>query len=195
MPTPEAPKQTRIAILGVSGAGKSTLGLTLSKTLHIPHTDLDDLFWQPNWTQLPHLEFLAAASAALPADGEWVVSGVYSKIREVTWERATVIVWLDLPLGVTMRRLVWRTGRRLVGGERCCGGNRERVWGIFPLKNMRKENMFVGAVINTRKRRREWPGMFEREFEGVEVVRLRSVEEVDGFVEEMGRRGVRFDVM
>ena len=39
----------KIILIGTSGSGKTTFGNNLSKILKIPCTDLDDLFWLPNW--------------------------------------------------------------------------------------------------------------------------------------------------
>jgi len=40
----------RIGIIGTSGSGKSTLARRLSSVLDVPYFELDNLYWEPNWT-------------------------------------------------------------------------------------------------------------------------------------------------
>lgn len=48
----------RIVIVGTSCAGKTTLGKKLAQESGIPYTDLDDLHWNPGWTETPHDQFV-----------------------------------------------------------------------------------------------------------------------------------------
>jgi adenylate kinase family enzyme len=59
------------------------------------------------------------------AGERWVIDGNYSKVRDIVWARADTVVWLDLPRRVVMRRLVWRTLRRVAGRAELWNGNRE----------------------------------------------------------------------
>mgnify|MGYP001049096745 CR=1 FL=1 len=116
----------RIAIIGSTGSGKSTLARALSERLAIPHTELDNLHWLPDWQELddPSFRVLVDAATAKP---EWVIDGGYSVVRDLVWGRADTIVWLDYsPLRTTLQ-LLKRTVVRNVRGDPCCNGNRESL--------------------------------------------------------------------
>ena len=42
---------------GYLGAGKTTLARRLAAALEVPHVELDAIFHQPGWTELPVEEF------------------------------------------------------------------------------------------------------------------------------------------
>lgn len=43
----------RISVVGTSGSGKTTLARKIAKTYELPHVELDQLQWEPNWTAVP----------------------------------------------------------------------------------------------------------------------------------------------
>ena len=63
-----------MAIIGTSGAGKSSLGRTLATRLDVPYVELDGMFHQPNWSQLPPPEFERRV-AEVAAEPSWVLDG------------------------------------------------------------------------------------------------------------------------
>ena len=64
-------------------------------------------------------------TAAIAEDG-WVVNGNYSVPRDLTWDRADTVVWLDLSRPAVMRQVVARSLRRMATRESLWNGNRER---------------------------------------------------------------------
>ena len=64
-------------------------------------------------------------SEVVAGDG-WVVDGNYSVVRDLVWDRADTVVWLDLPRLVVVRRITTRSIRRVVWREELWNGNRER---------------------------------------------------------------------
>ena len=44
-----SPVGHRIQVIGPTNAGKSTLAARLGEVLGIPATDLDALYWKPDW--------------------------------------------------------------------------------------------------------------------------------------------------
>jgi adenylate kinase family enzyme len=122
----------RVSVVGSPGAGKSTLGRELAGVLGAPFLELDSVFHQPEWAPLPQQEFRAKVREATAANC-WVIDGNYSAIRDLVWERADTVIWLDLPRLVVMRRLVWRTLRRVAMRQELWNGNRERWRNFFSL--------------------------------------------------------------
>ncbi|MEV6353868.1 adenylate kinase [Streptomyces hydrogenans] len=105
----------KVALFGPPASGKSTMARELSASLGLPHTDLDDILFA-GAEPLPLDAFRAAAERVTRGDA-WVVEGNYSKLADVVWHRADVLVWLDLPLTLVVRRIVTRSLRQLTGRE------------------------------------------------------------------------------
>jgi hypothetical protein len=60
----------------------------LSDRFGVPYIELDGIFHQPNWTQLPAPEFEQRVQAAA-AGPSWMIDGSYSAVRLVIWPRST----------------------------------------------------------------------------------------------------------
>ena len=119
----------RVAVVGNSGSGKSTLARRLAGALGVPWIELDAIFHQPNWTELPVDEMRARVGQLVAGDG-WVIDGNYAAVRDLVWLHADTVVWLDPPRRVVMRRIAWRTLSRAVLRRELWNGNRE------PLRNL-----------------------------------------------------------
>lgn len=109
----------RIAVVGATGCGKSTLAATVARRLGLPHVELDGLWWRPGWKHVDADALRARLVELLDDETGWVVDGNY--LEEVgfndVWPRADVLVWLDLPRRVGMRRAVSRTFVRCIKRE------------------------------------------------------------------------------
>ena len=120
----------RVSVVGTSGSGKSTLARELAGRLGASWLELDSVYHQADWTPLDAPEFRARVADA--AAGErWVIDGNYSTVRDLVWVRADTVVWLDLPRRTVMRRIIWRTLRRVAGRAELWNGNRERWRNVF----------------------------------------------------------------
>jgi hypothetical protein len=98
----------------------------------------------------------------------WVVDGNYDvKLGETVVGAADVVVWLDLPLPVTLRRLWLRTLHRIRNRVELWGGNRETWRDQFASRH----SIFVWAVHTHLRHRRQWPARFGQD---PRLVRLRS---------------------
>jgi adenylate kinase family enzyme len=91
----------------------------------VPYVELDAIFHQPGWTPLPAEQFRRRVTAIASGDG-WVIDGNYTAVLPLVWERADSVVWLDLPRRTVMRRIIWRSVRRVAGRAELWNGNRER---------------------------------------------------------------------
>jgi adenylate kinase family enzyme len=167
----------RVAIVGASGNGKTTLARELARRLDVSFVELDALHHGPNWAEPPLEEFRARVAEATAGDG-WVVDGGYErKLGGLVLDRADVVVWLDQPLPLILRRLLRRTLRRIRTREELWAGNRESWRGAF----VGGESLF-GWTIKTHYRRRR------DELTGPNVVRLRSPREVRSFLQRVPGR-------
>jgi adenylate kinase family enzyme len=121
----------RISVVGNSGSGKSMLARDLADRLGATHLELDSIFHQPGWTELPLAAFRDRVAEFVSGDA-WVVDGNYrSRVGEMIWARADTVVWLDYPRWLVMSRIMRRTVRRLVRRERLWNANREHWSNLF----------------------------------------------------------------
>lgn len=116
----------RVSVVGSSGAGKTTFGRELATKLGVSFIELDAIFHQPNWTQLPDDEFCRRVESLVRAES-WVCDGNYAVVRPIVLGRATDVVWLDPPKSVVMAQVTWRSLSRAVTRQELWNGNRERA--------------------------------------------------------------------
>ncbi|MGQ0432995.1 MAG: shikimate kinase [Microthrixaceae bacterium] len=128
----------RVSVVGNAGSGKTTLGRRLAAQLAVPFVELDAIFHQPGWRELPRDEFRRSVGEIVATDA-WVVDGNYSAVRDLVWARAETVVWIDLPRAAVMRQVIGRTLRRAVRREELWNGNREPLRNLYrwdPTKNI-----------------------------------------------------------
>jgi adenylate kinase family enzyme len=177
----------RVAVVGTSGSGKTTVAAALAEKLAVPYIELDALHHiGPNWTEASADELSEKVAQAIAGDG-WVVDGNYeSKIGDLVVDRADTLVWLDLPLRVSLARLWWRTSRRIRDDAELWGGNKESwksaFWG--------RESLFAWTVRSHVTRKRTLPARLARHRD-LKVVRLRSQAEVNAWLARQAPRPAR----
>jgi adenylate kinase family enzyme len=122
----------RISVVGNSGSGKTTLARRIAAAIGIPHLELDAVFHQPGWQPLETGEFRRIVSDFTVGQA-WVVDGNYSAVRDIVWDRADTVIWLDPPRRRVMRQLLARTLRRMATRAELWNGNREPWSNLFRL--------------------------------------------------------------
>ncbi len=179
LPIPSA-DGPRIAIVGTSGAGKTSLARRLSGRLGIPHVELDAIHWRPDWEPTEEVPFREAVREATSAHS-WVTDGNYEVVREIIWERATHLIWLDYPLRIVFPRLLGRTLRRGFRQEELYGGNRESLRTAF----FDRESVLLWALQSHPRYRREYPEWLSRYATQRTVLRLKRPKEAERLVESL----------
>ncbi|MET7571679.1 adenylate kinase [Streptomyces sp. NPDC005492] len=120
----------RILVVGATGAGKSTLARAVGERLGLPYYEMDALYYSgPGWAVN---EGLTEEVSQLTAAPRWIVDSIGSpEVRDLLWEKADTVLWLDYARHVIMPRVLRRSVRRTVTRERLFGGNRETWKGWF----------------------------------------------------------------
>ena len=170
----------RVSVVGTSGAGKSTFAASLAGVLGVSWVELDSVYHQADWTPLVVGEFRARVAAVASEPG-WVIDGSYSVVRDLVWARADTVVWLDLPRRTVMRRLIWRTLRRVAGRVELWNGNRERWRNVFTWDD--QESVIAWAWKTHGSRRSRYAAQLADPANShLRVVRLRSPRAVRRFL-------------
>lgn len=98
----------RVMILGQPGSGKSTLARQLGARTGLPVVHIDHIHWMPGWVERPHAE-KSRLCAEVHARPQWIFEGGHSETWPERLARADRVIWLDLPLGVRLWRVLKRT--------------------------------------------------------------------------------------
>lgn len=142
----------RICILGPSNSGKSTFAEAIGRKRGLEVVHLDRLFHLPNtdWRQRPSAEFATLHDAAI-ARNAWVIDGNYSQVMPQRLARATGLIVLDVPTGVSLARYLRRTLLEPIRAGGLEGGQESLKW-----------EMIRHIVRTTPANRRAYADLFER---------------------------------
>ena len=106
-------------------------------------------------------------------------------MRELVWDRADTVVWLDLPRRVVMRRITWRTVSRTVTRRRLWNGNRERVRNL--LSTDPERSVILWSWTRHAEYRRQYAAaMRDPRWSHLRFVRVSSTRAARRFVESAG---------
>lgn len=97
----------RVAIVGCSGAGKSTLARKLGPVLGLPVVHFDRLHWDAGWVERSQEETQARIDAAITEE-RWITDGNYTGYSAERLRRADLVIWLDYPRRICLRRVAKR---------------------------------------------------------------------------------------
>jgi adenylate kinase family enzyme len=135
----------RVSVVGTSCSGKTFIARKTASRYGIPHIELDTIFWQPNWTPKPVDQFRAEVEMYAAAD-QWVIDGNFRRVRDIVWGRATDVVWMNLPFALVLRRVIWRSFKRIAAKEELFTGNQETIQ-----KALFSRDALIWWVIRTHK--------------------------------------------
>ncbi|MFE2585907.1 adenylate kinase [Streptomyces sp. NPDC059378] len=172
----------RVLVVGVTGAGKSTLARRLGRQLGLEYHEMDALYYDgPGWAVNGRL---VEEVSRLTAQPRWIVDSIgAAEVRDLLWERADTVIWLDYPRRIVMPRVLRRSLRRSATRESLFGGNREtwRGW-------LSREHPVRWSWSQHAARHREI-GLRTRDprFAPLRTVRLGHPDETTAWVEALGR--------
>lgn len=169
----------RIMIVGQCGSGKSTLAQRLGERTGIPVVHVDKIHWMPGWVERSKSE---KTRLCLEVEGrdQWVFEGGHSMTWPSRLARADMVVWIDLPVSLRLRRVLWRS---LTGWRR----SRPDMAEGCP-ERLRMLPEFLHYIWTSRHSARARIGSLLATAPGrTEVVHLRSVRQVDDFVRTFER--------
>ena len=174
----------RVSVVGNSGSGKTTIAAALGAALDAPHLELDSVFHQPGWVQLADEEFRRRVAEFVVAE-RWVTDGNYSsKVQDLIWARADTVVWLDPPRHRVMRRIIWRTLRRVVARAELWNGNREPWTNLLRADPMK--SIIAWAWTRHHATRQRYEGaMADPAHAHLTFIRLRTPAEVAALVNQV----------
>ena len=170
----------RVAVVGNAGSGKSVLAARLARSLGVAHIELDAIFHLADWQDLPEDDFRARVLTEIAADG-WVVDGNYAAVRELVWDRADTVVWLDLPRHLVMRRVIWRTLSRMLLRRSLWNGNRERLRNLLST-DPEKSIILWSWIKHGEYRQRYAAAMVDSRWSYVRFVRITSTHAAEQLV-------------
>lgn len=99
-------------IIGQPGSGKSTLARELAAITRLPVVHIDRIHWMPGWRERSRAEKTRLCEE-IHARADWIFEGGHSATWPTRLARADTLIWLDLPVGLRLRRVVGRTLRWL----------------------------------------------------------------------------------
>ena len=174
-------------VYGVTGSGKTAAAREIAARTGLPLVEVDELCWQPGWTQLPEDE-MRALLGRVAAQDRWVLDSAWGIWLDLVLPRAELVVGLDYPRWFSLQRLVRRTVARAVDKRPVCNGNRES-W---------RQALGDDSIIRwhfrsfARKRQRllAWAGSAD----GPDVLLFRRPRDLDRWVRRLGNRPAGSDV-
>ncbi len=180
----------RISFVGSSAAGKTTLAKAVAARIDVEHIELDGLFHQADWTQLPAADFVEQITArtndAVQRTGGWTADGNYNTQTAGLVQRlADTIVWIDTSKPRVMYRVTKRTLRRAIFREELWNGNREPWTNLYawdPEKNIIRWAWTRHAGTKARYETMSSDGSWDH----AEVVRLKTPTEVAAWLATLG---------
>ncbi|PJF09431.1 AAA family ATPase [Pseudorhodobacter sp. MZDSW-24AT] len=170
----------RIMIVGQPGSGKSTLARMLGARTGLPVVHIDHIHWMPGWVERPRDEKTRLCHV-VEAGEAWIFEGGHSATWNTRLDRAQMLIWLDVPVG---RRLMRVLGRSL----RWHGRNRPDLPPDCPEGFHRETLPFWRFIWRTRHSARAGlQRLWDRVPDGKARVRLQSPAEVARFVDGFAR--------
>ena len=165
-------------VYGVTGSGKTTAAARISEATGIPWTAVDDQTHEADWVVVPE-DMQRHRFAEICAGDSWLLDSAYGAWLDVVLLRAELIVALDYPRWVSLRRLVRRSLARAWDKQLICNGNTETWRQLFSPDSI--VVWHFKSFARKRQRIRDWsaqPG-------GPRVLRFTTSAALDAWVDSL----------
>jgi len=171
----------RINIIGTTGSGKSYLAKSLSEILEYPYVQIDQLFWKSNWQETLDEELFPKLVKAISGD-VWILDGNYSRTNKIKWDRADTIIWVDFGYSRTLLQLLKRTISRAISRKELWPGTGNTE--SFSKSFMSTDSILVWFLRCYHKNRIRYSKLMQStEYSHIQMVRLKSPNEIQNFIE------------
>jgi adenylate kinase family enzyme len=145
----------RISVIGTSCSGKTTFARRLAGQCGYPHIELDALYWLPGWQPRTEQDFKNLVDLAVQAE-HWVIDGNYSKVRDMVWQQATHVIWLNYPFLLVYWRALRRTIHRAATHTELFSGNYESWKNSF----FSRDSIIWWVITTYGRRKRRYTELF-----------------------------------
>jgi len=147
----------KVVVIGANGSGKTTFAGKLSRALGIPHVELDSVYWQPDWGELPRDEFRKSVDEITSKD-QWIIDGNYARNQDITLLRADTVIWLDYPFLKVIYNVAKRSVTRVVNKKPLWHNNTESFGRMFS-----KESIILFAIRTYNRKRKRYKKLIQDE--------------------------------
>ena len=169
----------RVVVVGTSCSGKTTLARDIASILEIPHFELDVLHWGANWTIRNDFKESVAKAVENPS---WTIDGNYCKVRDLTWNRADTIIWLNYSFPLVFWRALKRTIPRVFLKQMVFAGNRE----TFRIAFFSSDSILWWVIKTYRKRIKEYSKIFAKnDFPNIKIIEFHRPKRAEKFLNEL----------
>ncbi|MCK7614752.1 DNA topology modulation protein FlaR [Roseibium sediminicola] len=100
----------RVMIVGGPGSGKSMLATALGETTGLPVFHMDKIHYRPGWVERPRAE-KDRLTHEVHIQDRWIFEGGHSSTYAERIARADTFIWLDVPVGLRIARVLKRSVR------------------------------------------------------------------------------------
>jgi adenylate kinase family enzyme len=173
----------RINVVGTSGVGKSSFSQKLAEKLNYKYIEMDQIFWEPNWTQPSDETFFARMQMALMSEN-WVLDGNYTRTLQIKWEKVDVVIWLDYSFVRTLSQAILRAIKRSLTKEELWEGTDNRE--SFSKSFFTKESIIWWMITTHKQNRLKYESyLVNPKFSHIRFVRLRNHAEAKAFLKNL----------
>ena len=172
------PDLRRVAVIGCSCVGKTTFARRLAEALGSRFIELDAVHWLPDWVERDDGEFREIMAQAVKEE-HWIIDGNYRQAQDITWGRATAVVWLNYSFPLVCYRALTRTIGRGLTGRTLWSGNKESLRKAF----WSKDSILLWVLQTYHSRRRRYRAVFDtKEMHHLQYIEFRRSRDADQFL-------------